>query len=115
MSPELGWLAGRRAVICAALAIVMALGFAVVGWREGRAWLRAPRDERHVLAVRQRSDFRAGEVFYRRGAAFLSKGELKTAADEFRAAQAVDRWSAAARYGLGMVLEREGRGEEAVK
>ena len=119
MSPELGRLARltacRPVLILAVLAVAIALGFAIVGWREARVWLRQSKDERYLVAVRQRSDFRAGEAFYRRGAAFLSKGQLKEAGVEFRAAQAVDRRSSAARSGLGMVLEQEGRGEDAVK
>lgn len=95
-----------------AIAVVVRLGY--LTWQQFDDWHNRKRQPRHILAVKQRADFRVAFTYFLEGDALFKRGDLDGAIKEYNAAIQIAPAFVEAYNNLGFILARRKEVNDAV-
>ena len=109
-----GSIGGKGFVLAAGMATAAVICFGFLTWKELRLWNGRERERRHVLALAERSTFKAGLAYHKKGMASDRRGELEEAVGYYRQALQINPDLEEAHNNLGVDLADRGQLEEAM-
>jgi tetratricopeptide (TPR) repeat protein len=95
-----------------AIAIVVWLGY--LTWQQFDDWHNRKREPRHILALKQRADFRVAFSHFLKGDALFKSGDVDGAIKEYNVAIQIAPAFVEAYNNLGFILARRAKVNEAV-